>query len=189
MLKIYPFKTPNDDMNKKIIWCDTRNKKEQWDWIKEEFLKRGYAIKDDKPMTYGDYCMPPNLSLIVETKYCIQEIEGNITNNKDHIRFRNELIGAYEMGCKVYVLIIDENVKDLEDLKYWINPRLKNYQLQKIRAEKKNEEFTKKPPTNGVTLSKALKTMQEKYNATFLFCKKEECANKIIELLDRNGEQ
>ncbi len=41
--------------NGNTIWCDTRQKPKKWDWLKEEFKNRGYKIKDDKPMTYGDY--------------------------------------------------------------------------------------------------------------------------------------
>ena len=76
----------------KIIWIDTRQKPKQWDWLKEEFKSLGFKIKDDKPMTYGDYCMPPNLSLLVDTKYDILEIVGNVI--QQHERFVRELEGA-----------------------------------------------------------------------------------------------
>ena len=98
------------ELKERIIWCDTRQKGKQWDWLKEEFKTRGYKIKDDKPMTYGDYCIPPNLSVLIDTKYCIQEIVGNVT--QQHVRFRNELIGAKEMGATLHILIVnEENVK------------------------------------------------------------------------------
>ena len=37
--------------------------------------------------------------------------------------------------------------------------------------------------TKGVSLAKAMRTMQEKYGVTFLFCKPEEAGAKILELL------
>jgi hypothetical protein len=40
-----------------------------------------------------------------------------------------------------------------------------------------------KPPTTGQTLSKAMKTMQEKYEVEFMFCSRGDAGKKIIELL------
>lgn len=170
-------------MEQKIIWCDTRQKPEKWDWLKIEFANRGYKIKDDKPMTYGDYCMPPNLSLLVDTKHDIQELISNVCS-KDHRRFKDELVGAMEMNAKLYILILDNYVKCIDDLNKWQNPRLKYYNFEKARALKKGIEFKKKPPTSGATLAKALKTMQEEYKCEFLFCTQNQVANKIIELLE-----
>lgn len=171
----------------KIIWIDTRQKPKQWDWLKEEFKSLGFKIKDDKPMTYGDYCMPPNLSLLVDTKYDILEIVGNVI--QQHERFVRELEGAYEMGAKLYILILDENVKCIEDLNKWENPRTKLWAIQRARAIKKGTDYRKQPPTSGKQLAKILTTMQEKYHTEFLFCKKEECLYKIIELLTPNQEK
>ena len=172
-----------------VIWIDTRQKPKEWEWLENEFISKGYQIKKDKPMTYGDYCMPPNLSIIIDTKYCILEVVNNITSNsEEHKRFRNELIGCQEMGSKLYVLIIDEIVRKIEDLIYWVNPRLKYYNVKKNRALRKGEEFKQKPPTSGIQVAKAMRTMEEKYGVTFLFCKKNECCDKILNLLERKEE-
>lgn len=168
----------------KIIWIDTRQKPKQWDWLKEIFTTKGYQIKDDKPMTYGDYCMPPNLSVLVDTKYDIMEIVGNVI--QQHERFTRELQGAYDMGAKLYILILDERVKCIEDLNKWENPRTKLWAIQRARAIKKGGSYRKQPPTSGKQLAKILTTMQEKYHTEFLFCTKTECPEKIIELLE-NG--
>lgn len=172
----------------KIIWCDTRQKEKQWNWLKEKFLEKGYQIKNDKPMTYGDYCIPPNLSLLVDTKYNILEIIGNVT--QQHERFTRELQGAYEMGAKLYILILDEKVKCVEDLNEWENPRTKLWAIQKARAIKKGStNYRKQPPTSGKQLAKILTTMQEKYHTEFVFCTQNECPDKILELLGEKGEQ
>ena len=168
----------------KIIWIDTRQKPKQWDWLKEIFTTKGYQIKDDKPMTYGDYCMPPNLSVLVDTKYDIMEIVGNVI--QQHERFTRELQGAYDMGAKLYILILDEKVRCIEDLNKWENPRTKLWAIQRARAIKKGGSYRKQPPTSGKQLAKILTTMQEKYHTEFLFCTKTECPEKIIELLE-NG--
>lgn len=168
----------------KLIWIDTRQKPQQWKWLEEEFKNRGYQIKNDKPLTYGDYCIPPNLSRIVDTKYCIQEVVNNITSGSaEHTRFRNELIACQEMGTQLYVLIVDEKVKSIDGLVYWENPRLKFYKVKKRRALRKGEEFKQKPPASAMQIIKAMHTMEEKYGVKFVFCKKEECCDEIIKLL------
>ena len=155
------------ELKERIIWCDTRQKGKQWDWLKEEFKARGYKIKDDKPMTYGDYCMPPNLSVLIDTKYCIQEIVGNVT--QQHVRFRN--------------------VKCIEDLNKWENPRIKTWAIQRNRARRTGRPYPKQPPTSGKQLAKILTTMQNEYGAIFDFCKKSECADRIIEILTEGVEK
>lgn len=176
------------ELKERIIWCDTRQKGKQWDWLKEEFKTRGYKIKDDKPMTYGDYCMPPNLSVLIDTKYCIQEIVGNVT--QQHVRFRNELIGAKEMGATLHILIVnEENVKCIEDLNKWENPRIKTWAIQRNRARRTGKPYPKQPPTSGKQLAKILTTMQNEYGAIFDFCKKSECADRIIEILTEGVEK
>ena len=135
-------------------------------------------------MTYGDYCMPPNLSVLVDTKYDIMEIVGNVI--QQHERFTRELQGAYDMGAKLYILILDEKIRCIEDLNKWENPRTKLWAIQRARAIKKGGNYRKQPPTSGKQLAKILTTMQEKYHTEFLFCTKTECPEKIIELLE-NG--
>ena len=39
--------------------------------------------------------------------------------------------------------------------------------------------------TRGITLFKALKTIEAKYSCEFVFCSSDEAASKIIELLQR----
>ena len=170
--------------NGNTIWCDTRQKPKKWDWLKEEFKNRGYKIKDDKPMTYGDYCMPPNLAVLVDTKYCIQEIVGNVT--QDHERFKREVVGAKEMGATLYVLIVnEENIRTIEDLKHWENPRIKQWAILRNRAIRTGKPYRKQPPTSGKRLAEILNTMQERYGVIFDFCSKKECADRIIEILER----
>ena len=78
--------------------------------------------------------------------------------------------------------------RKIEDLIYWVNPRLKYYNVKKNRALRKGEEFKQKPPTSGIQVAKAMRTMEEKYGVTFLFCKKNECCDKILNLLERKEE-
>lgn len=128
-------------------------------------------------------------SISVDTKKDIQEIIGNVCG-KQHPRFRDECILAQNNGVKLYVLIENEdNVKSIDDLFRWQNPRLHRYNkiayMHNI-GKWMNVALPKARPTSGQTLAKAMLTMQAKYEVTFLFCKPSESAQKILELLGVN---
>ena len=117
-------------------------------------------------------------------KYCIQEIVGNVT--QDHERFKREVVGAKEMGATLYVLIVnEENIRTIEDLKHWENPRIKQWAILRNRAIRTGKPYRKQPPTSGKRLAEILNTMQERYGVIFDFCSKKECADRIIEILER----
>jgi ribosome-associated protein len=134
----------------------------------------------------------------VDTKADLQEVVGNI-QGKAHNRFRDECILGMNNGIKLYILVEHGgNIKSLEDVKSWINPRIFLYE-KKIRKEwniPKGADFQKelaelkshgakikRGPTTGEELYKAMVTMQEKYGCEFVFCDKKSTGQKIIKLL------
>lgn len=120
-------------------------------------------------LPFGDYMAVPPVS--VDTKASMQEIAQNIGGSKqEHNRFRRELQRAQEAGCHLYVLVEnDEGIRSLEDVMYWINPRL----IDSPKA------------ITGLRLARAMQTMQERYGVTFLFCHPERAAATIHYLLER----
>ena len=120
-------------------------------------------------LPFGDYIAVPPVS--VDTKASMQEIAQNIGGSKqEHNRFRRELQRAQEAGCHLYVLVEnDEGIRSLEDVMYWINPRL----IDSPKA------------ITGLRLARAMQTMQERYGVTFLFCHPERAAATIHYLLER----
>ena len=120
-------------------------------------------------LPFGDYTAVPPVS--VDTKASMQEIAQNIGGSKqEHNRFRRELQRAQEAGCHLYVLVEnDEGIRSLEDVMYWINPRL----IDSPKA------------ITGLRLARAMQTMQERYGVTFLFCHPERAAATIHYLLER----
>ena len=132
-----------------------------------------HAAWDAEGVTYtrcalpvGDYAVFPDIA--VDTKYGLAEIAQNIGNATDHKRFRAELVKAKQNGCKLFVLVENrDGVRNTDDVAKWKNPR---------------SEYYAKSIT-GARLSKAMKTMEQKYGVTFVFCTPEEAADKILELL------
>ena len=122
----------------------------------------------------------------VDSKRDILEICGNVCG-KSHARFIDEVSWAKNNGVKLYILvendeqnltkdgsIKNEVIHSLDELPQWKNPRLF------IRKGGKQLYPT---ATRGITLFKALKTIETKYGCTFVFCSSNEAAQKIVELL------
>ena len=160
------------------------------------------------PLPYGDYCLVTedvqetierrgsklkkadlvgDIKVAVDRKNSIDEICGNIcSSTRAHERFRDEVILAQKCGCKFYVLIEDKTVTDIDSLEKWENPRAKRYFIMKAREAKGYKlgvKLAKQPPASGKTLAKAMRTMNEKYGVEFVFCKPEDAAQRIVDLL------
>lgn len=121
----------------------------------------------------------------IDTKMDMTEIEGNVCG-KAHERFRDELILAQNCGIKLYVLVETNEVKSLEDVAKWQNPRLHRWmRLNALHKQGKMLSYTipSRPPVNGERLMKAMITMQEKYGVTFVFCKPTEAGQRVIDIL------
>lgn len=147
---------------------DTRNQKG-----KHELKHASWSAHGDKvircAIPYGDYIKSPPVS--VDTKANMSEIAQNIGGTeKEHARFRRELIRARDNGCHLYILIENEDgIRTLGDVHGWVNPRL----IDNPRA------------ITGNRLEKAMRTMQAKYGCTFVFCTPEQAAGMIYAILER----
>lgn len=149
--------------------------------VEDTILRRGDRLK--KMDLVGD------IKVAVDRKNSIDEICGNIcSSTKAHERFRDEVILAQKCGCKFYVLVEDEKVKNLDDLERWENPRAKKYFIKKARMAKGYNYSTplpKQPPASGKTLAKALRTMMDKYGFEVVFTEPKYAGKKIVELLEK----
>lgn len=145
---------------------DTRQQKGKHEIKHAYWSAQGVELLRCK-LPFGDYALPP--AVAVDTKEDMQEIAQNIGGtHAEHVRFRNECYAAKQAGCKLYVLIENrDGIHDLEQVRFWDNPRLK---------------YSPKAVT-GARLYRAMHTMQDKYGVTFVFCTPEEAAQKITELL------
>lgn len=151
-------------MEKILVW-DTRQQSGKHDHILSWFEKHNYKIVRNK-LFCGDVTYLQNMSVCIDTKKDILEVVGNVT--QQHLRFTNEIDRAVENGIRLVFLIQDENVTCLDDLDHWINPR-RRYSEKAVK---------------GYMLKKILKTIEERHQTKFYFCKKDECAETIIKILD-----
>lgn len=149
-----------------IIQEDSRQQAEKHETKHASWSAAGDLIVRSKVIV-GDYCKPP--AVAVDTKAGMQEIAQNIGGTKEeHERFINELKLARDIGTKLYVLIENEdNINNINDVARWWNPRAE-YSPRAIQ---------------GNTLAKAMRTIQDRYGCTFMFCRPVEAAEIIKRLL------
>lgn len=148
-----------------IIIEDTRNQITKHKAKKEYFEKQGIKVVRTK-LFVGDYSRLDNQTICIDTKKDILEIAGNVCG-KQHARFRGECERARDNGIKLIVLV-EEQPPNCH-LQAWTSP--------------KNKQGRPLCQVKGETLSKCLKTMQERYGVEFRFCDKEDSGRIIVELL------
>ena len=164
----------------KTIVCDTRQKLKHHEVKEQYFVDHGYNILRSK-LPVGDYSRIDKMVVCVDTKQDLQEVVGNICG-KEHDRFKRECILAQSNGIKLIVLVEEDNIKNLDDVSAWHNPRLDIYTSQYIQGQRKRVQKYPKA-TKGETLAKAMRTMQLKYGVEFMFCPKDQAGKRVVELL------
>lgn len=163
------------------IQIDSREKTHAISHITKYFDMNNIKYYTNK-LLFGDYMNLHNPTVIIDRKQNLVEVQGNIT--QQHERFRNELLKAQENGFKLIILIEESQIKTLADVRdKYINPRMKQWSMARNKALKKGLDFKQRPPLSGKHIYEILYTMEKKYGCKFMFCRKEEMAKKIIELL------
>lgn len=151
------------------IQIDSREKARAIKKIVTEFNKRGITYFVSK-LPCGDYCDLDNARFCIDRKQNLLEVCSNVC--QQHKRFTEELKRANKLGIRLVFLVEHSpNIKSLEDVKSWVNPRLKESPLA----------------VSGERLYKVLSTMEKTYNTKFYFCSKAETGRRIIELLQEQG--
>jgi ERCC4-type nuclease len=150
------------------IQIDSREKARAITKIVRTFDQNGIKHYVSK-LYVGDYMNLDNPRLVIDRKQNLSEVCANVC--QDHDRFRAELIRAQEQGIKVIILVEHgEDVKTLQDVIWWVNPRLKN---------------SPKAMT-GERLFKIMQTLERKYDCVFKFCTKEQTGAEIVRLLNND---
>lgn len=149
------------------IQVDTREKQHAIEKILGEFDKQGIKHFSSK-LPVGDYMNLDNARLVIDRKQNLLELCSNVC--QQHTRFVNELRRAEQFEIKIIFLVEhSRNIKSLEDVKDWVNPRLKKSPLA----------------VSGERLYKILSTLERKYGVEFQFCDKQNTGRRIIQILGR----
>lgn len=148
-----------------IIQIDSREKARAIVKILDYFEQQNIKHFISK-LPVGDYMNLDNPKLVIDRKQSLLEVCNNVC--QDHKRFVAELQRAREYGIKVIFLVEhSKGIKRLDDVKQWVNPRLKTSPLA----------------VSGERLHKILESISWHYGCKFIFCSKADTGKKIIELL------
>ena len=163
------------------IICDSREQK--WEHVKNHLERSGIRCLRSK-LPVGDYGRMDNLSVVVDRKASLTEVEGNLI--QQHERFRREAVRAQENGVRLIILVEAHGIHRLEDVAGWVNPR-------RVRWEKINDahargkmlgvKISPKPPVDGAQLAQIMRTMADKYGLEWQFCSHQDAGKRIMELL------
>lgn len=167
-------------MENVIIQVDSREQNNKH--VLEQFDKLGVKYFVSK-LYAGDYTLLHNQSIVIERKKDVLEIASCICGD-NHIRFRNEVIRSRDNGIKLYILIEDEYIYNIDGVKYYQIPHYKGNQYKDGKLIHKRGE--KRSQVNLEALAKAMRTMEEKYDCTFCFAKHNDFGKKVLELLGVN---
>ncbi len=166
------------------VQVDTREHTKEWERIKGQFDALGVQYFRSK-MYVGDYQSLDNPRLVIDRKKDLQEICGNVC--QQHERFKAELLRAKEQGIKLVILCEHgADIKSLEDVFFWQNPRKYQIRWKTVNGKRVKDVISAKA-VDGNQLYKSLCTIRDRYNVDFVFCRKEETGQKIIDILGSGG--
>lgn len=167
-----------------IILEDSRQQLGKHDTKHKWFAEHGVEIRRTK-LYKGDYTLPTDQSVCVDTKKDFQEIIGNLT--EQHDRLAREADEAKEAGIRLVFLIENDGgevkkgsgiynpvITKLEDVHKWKNPRL----FIMYRGKQKYPRATR-----GITLQKMLYSFAAHHGCEFQFCHSRDSARRIVEIL------
>ena len=171
-----------------ILLEDTRNPESKHRNVHEWADANGVTIIRTK-LLVGDYTLPTDQSVCVDTKSGMQEVYSNVV--QEHERFRRELELALQAGVKLIVLVEEGDVPDLAAVVHWKNPRRERW-FRVNAAHKagklKNVKQAKTPPLSSDRLFQMMQTMAERYQCEWHFCGKDRTGAVIWELLNQTGD-
>lgn len=154
---------------------DTRQQAGKHDEKHEGWAAAGVAVIRSK-LAHGDYALPPVVS--VDTKKDVYELAKDI--DQCHERFRDELKGARDAGTQLVVLVENtDGVSSLQDLAGWSESE----RHFRMRKSKSGNPRTRR--IEGARLATTCATMERRYGVRFEFCRPEEAAARVVQILLR----
>lgn len=143
-----------------MIVIDSRERK--FDHIKDYFEQNNIPY-EIKKLDTGDYFNTENPTVIIDRKANLQEVLTNLIRGKSNrTRFTKECKRAFDDNVRFIVLVEGTNCKNVKDVSTW--------QSQYSRL-------------SGRWLVNEMFTLTMAYKVEWMFCKKNQTAKKILELL------
>lgn len=152
-----------------VIVEDSRNQIGKHKNINAYLKSVGVRVLRSK-MIVGDYTLPADQRICIDTKKDMVELSQNIF--QDHKRFKAECELAKDCGIHLVVLIEDNTVGSYDELLQWTNPQPNRSALT----------------PNGERCFKVMKAMEYTYGVEFQFCKKTDTGKRILQILTEGAD-
>lgn len=167
----------------KTILEDSRNQAGKHLNIHNYCGEQGIRIVRTK-LVCGDYTLPTDQSICIDTKQGMQEVYGNMV--QAHDRFRRECDLARELGIHLVILVEDNEVESIDTVHLWENPRVRRYLILEEGHKVGRFLGTKLPdrkPIDSERLERMMKTFAEHHGCEWRFCRKEDTGRTVCEIL------
>ena len=164
---------------------DTRNQPGKHDNIRKYCEEHGIRVVRSK-LICGDYSLPTNQTICVDTKQGLGEVYNNLVQSHD--RFARECDLARELGIKLVVLVEEPGINTLEDVAEWKNPRYERYMMIQRGHKVGRYMGTGLPPRKPVDSPRLMKMMHsfaEHHGCEWLFCDKAHTGEVLMEILTK----
>lgn len=175
-----------------VIYEDSRQQANKHEIKHAWWASHGVSTVRRK-LDFGDY-MADGSNVSVDTKRSIDEIAQNI-NGKSHARFKRECQRAQSEGHRLVILVENrEGVRDYDSLRKWTNGHCvrcgeRAHGCNPRETSSKCPKHGTRKPIQGPRLAKAMQTMHARYGVEFMFCKPDESARIVCELLGVDYEE
>ena len=179
-----------------IICEDTRQQEHDGDkhaTKHEWWAGHGISVVRMK-LDFGDYMrgfddgtLDPTSNVSVDTKQHLGEVSMNL--GRGHERFKREIRRSNDAGYLLVVLVETDEARCIEDVRKWVNTHCMRCNVMRRRECDPTDssglclKHGTKKPLQGETMARQMKTMQANRSVRFEFCKPDESAQIICELL------
>ena len=163
-----------------VIQIDTREQKNNH--ITDYFDLTGIKYIRSK-MYVGDYQRVDSGSVCIDKKFGLDEMYSCVVSGYD--RFADECKRAKAAGISLIVLIEDDDITCLSQVRTWENPRRAKWErFEEAKAKgKRVPAHSSIPPVSSERIEKRMRTLSKRYGVRWEFCKKADTAKRILELL------
>jgi len=171
-----------------IIFEDTAQKIGKHQNIYDYCKSNGITIERQQ-LNAGDYTLPANQSVCVDTKYGLKEVAQNVCTS-DISRLKKEIIRAKRFGIRLVFLIEEAGIESVYDVINWSNPPLANWQKickAKSEGKMKNVELPKPVPPSNPTIARKMNELARLYGVEWQFCDKSQTGKRIVEILSNDS--
>lgn len=172
-----------------IFVHDTRDQAGKHKNVEEYLLSRGHEIVRTK-LYVGDISLLHNQSVCIDLKGLgMKEVYSNLV--QQHDRFKAEAIRARDAHIKLVILVENDEIKTLDDVIEWKNPRAIQYaELAMAHAHGKllQKKLPSRPPVSSKRLMNMMRVMALKYGIEWQFCAKAEAGMRVEQILIGGGE-